>query len=60
MGCGKSMGGAMGYSRRCGSLWMGNISLCDKCRRQEMRDEILRLQLEKARLEVKKLNKGDN
>ncbi len=49
--CGKTIGGAIGYSRKCGGLWMGKISQCEKCRLKEIRSETIKLQHENAKLQ---------
>jgi len=55
MGCGKILGGASGYTMRCGGLWCGSIAQCDDCEKREIELHILRKQ--KALLDKQLKNK---
>lgn len=57
MTCGKILGGGMGYTERCGGLWMGHVSKCGSCKSKEIRDENRILQRENLRLQNKILKK---
>lgn len=54
MTCGKALGGAMGYRKTCGGLWMGEIAQCSKCRRKELELENIRLQNKLIKLQIRK------
>ena len=44
MGCGKVIGGGMGYRMICGGLWCGNIVYCDECEEKIIKRRILQKQ----------------